>query len=495
MTSRKSTNQSSETPATSERKALQINLDKRAYGTFAEIGAGQEVARHFFTVGGAAGTIAKTMSAYDMTFSDDIYGKTGRYVSRERLMSMLQHEYRLLLERLSEKRGADTSFFVFADTVSARNFQGTNECHGWMGVRFQDKPLSPPNDIVIHVRMTDRMNVLQQQALGIIGVNLLYGALYLRNSPDQFIASLLDELSIERIEVDMIEFSGPALSGIDNRLMSLKLVHCGYTNAIMFAPDGQVLQPSEVLRKRPILVARGSFRPVTHVNLDMMKCALAQLKAIPSVKDSDPVTLFEITLNNLLSEGTLNDQDFLARADTLATLGYDVLISNYPEHYALTAYFRRYTSETIGIAMGINTLMRIFDERYYQNLDGGILEGLGRLFKNTVKLFVYPMLKDEYLKLTSELSLDSELTQAATDLPEVVTAFNLHVSSQLRHLYKYLKEGGMIHPIDGFNREHLKISSRDILAKIKNHQPGWECSVPASAAAVIKQRKIFGYSD
>jgi len=239
---------------TTNRKALTINLDEPRYGTFAEIGAGQEVARVFFQAGGASGTIAKTISAYDMTFSDAIYGKAPRYVSRERLGLMLDHEYDLLNERLSAQRGDRTTFFAFADTVAARNFKGTNEAHGWMGIRFQTEPGGPPSEVVLHVRMWDKENVLQQQALGIIGVNLIYGALYYTADPRKLVASLLDNLSADRIEVDMLKLSGPAFNNVDNRLMSLLLVQFGLTNAVMFGPDGDVLQPSEVLHHKAILV-------------------------------------------------------------------------------------------------------------------------------------------------------------------------------------------------------------------------------------------------
>src|SRR6516164_6639998 len=336
---------------TTNRKALTINLDQGKYGTFAEIGAGQEVARHFFQAGGAAGTVAKSISAYDMKFSDEIYGKTARYVSRERLGLMLDHEYNLLMERLNSVRGDRTQFFVFADTVAAKSFKGTNEAHGWMGVRFQDEPNTPPSDVVLHVRMLDKENILQQQALGIIGVNLTYGAFYYINDQDKFIRSLADNLGIDRIEVDMINFSGPLFANVDNRLMSLKLVEYGLTNAVMFGPKGEVLQPSEVLYKKAIVVERGSFRPVTLVNEDMLQCALKQFRAEPERGDSEVVVLMEITMANLLAAGAIDYKDFMARIDTLGALGVNAFVSNYLEFYRLMAYFRRYTKQMVGVAM------------------------------------------------------------------------------------------------------------------------------------------------
>src|SRR6266436_2864281 len=381
---------------TTNRKALTINLDEAKYGTFAEIGAGQEVARQFFQVGGAAGTIAKSISAYDMKFSDEIYAKAGRYVSRERLGLMLDHEYDLLIERLNAVRGGRTAFFVFADTVAAKSFKGTNEAHGWMGVRFQAAPNTPPCVIILHVRMWDKENVLQQQALGIVGVNLVFGAFYYLNDQDKFIRSLADNLTVDRIEVDMINFSGPLFSDVDNRLMSLKLVEYGLTNAVMFSPKGEVLQHSEVLYKKAIVVERGSFRPVTLVNEDMMRCALAQFLQEPALKGVDVVVLMEITMHNLLASGNIDHKDFLDRVDTLSGIGNNVLISNYLEFYRLTSYFRRYTKQMVGVAMGINNLLEVFNERYYENLDGGILESFGRLFKNLIKLYIYPMRKSAY---------------------------------------------------------------------------------------------------
>ena len=475
---------------TSDRKALQINLNQNIFGTFAEIGAGQETARCFFKVGGAAGTIAKTMSAYDMTFSDEIYGKVGRYVSRDRLIKMLDHEYSLLIQRLSEKRGAETTFFVFANTVSARNFKGTNESHGWLGVRFQTDPVGPPNDIIIHVRMLDKENLLQQQALGIIGVNLLYGAYFFRQNPRHFVESLADDLGVERIEVDMIEFSGPAFKDIDNRVMSLFLLEKRLTNAVMFGPDGKVLQPSEALYKKPILVERGSFRPVTHVNLDMIKGAKSQFLAEQGVQGSDPMILFEITLNNLMSTGEINEADFLARSDCLSALGYTVLISNYPEYYRLSAFFRRYSKEIVGMVLGINALLEIFNDKFYAELEGGVLEALGRLFTNRAKLYVYPMTRDAYSKYIQATHL-AVLPANVTSLPDLINVNDVEVQPHLKHLYAHLVETGMVVPIKEYNANFFDIFSRDVLNKIKTGDPKWKDAVPAPAARLIEERGMF----
>lgn len=471
-----------------DQKALQINLNSAIYGTIAEIGAGQEVARQFFTVGGAAGTVAKTMSAYDMTFSDEIYGKAARYVSRDRLLNMLEHEYRLLVERLGAKRGKETTFFVFADTVSARNFQGTNDCHGWLGVRFQIKPGGPHNDIIIHVRMKDNRNVLQQEALGRIGVNLLYGAFYHQNQPGEFVKSLLDDLSFDRIEIDMLEISGPDFPGVDNRILSLKLVQHGLTKAVMFGGGRQVLQPSEVLYKKPVLFERGSFRPVTYINTDMLACAERQFRMFERVADRPIVSLVEITLHNLLASGTVDYGDFLARVDSLSALGLPVLVTKFPEFYLLPEYFRRYTHEPIAVALGLNHLMQIFDEKYYQNLEGGILEAFGRLFHSDLKLFVYPMNPASFRRYCEleKLPIDGLLPA-----DQMLTARTMPVARNLRHLQLYLLENGFIQCIEGYNEKYLNVFSRDVLKLIADDDPSWEQYVPGPAAAVIKQSGLF----
>jgi hypothetical protein len=482
---------------TTNRKALTINLDAPIYGTFAEIGAGQEVARVFFQAGGASGTIAKTISAYDMAFSDAIYGKAPRYVSRERLGLMLDHEYQLLNERLATSRGAETTFFVFADTVAARNFKGTNDAHGWMGVRFQPKPGETPSEIVLHVRMWDKENILQQEALGIVGTNLIYGAFYYRDDPAKFTQSLLDNLSADRIEVDMLRFSGPAFRHVDNRLMSLHLVQFGLTNAVMFDTHGEVLQPSEVLYKKAILVERGSFRPVTHVNVDMLNCATAQFVQDPLVKGKDVIVLMEITMNNLLAAGEIDANDFLSRVDLLADLGFTVLISNYSEYYRLTSYFRRYTKEMIGVAMGINNLIEIFNEKYYENLEGGILESFGRLFRHSVKLYIYPMRQeayDRYLTTGQTTTVPTATGSHSFASNVLINAKNVQVVDHLRNLYNHLLENHYIECIVGFDQGMLHIFSRDVLRRIKERDVAWEQMVPASVVTAIKKRHLFGYT-
>jgi len=454
-------------------KALQINLDQAKYGAFAEIGAGQEVARWFFRAGGASGTIAKTMSAYDMTVSDAIYGPCERYVSRQRLQMMLEHEYGLLIERLAAKRGATTKFFVFADTVAAQGFHRRDECHGWMGVRFQHEPGSAPADVIVHVRMLDRENLQQQEALGIMGVNLLHAALYLHGDLEAFLRALLDDLGAERVEVDLAKFSGPAFARVDNRVASLQLVQLGLANAAMFTAGGEVVQASEALYKKHILVERGSFRPIVRSTLDMLRCAQALFVQEPGVTGDALVVLMEMTLHNLLDGGAIDHRDFLDRVDILGTLGKTVLISNYGEYHRLAAYLFRYTKQRIGIVMGVPSLREIFDEKYYTDLEGGILESFGRLFKNDLRLYVYPLL------------------DPATGA--LITAGNLRVQPHLRHLYAYLLENQFILGLRDYDEACLPVFSRDALTKLRAGNPAWEALVPPQVAAIIKERRLLGY--
>ena len=456
-------------------KALSINLDEKRYGTFAEIGAGQEVVRWFFTAGGAAGTISKSISAYDMKVSDAIYGPCKRYVCRSRLQSMLDHEYELNLDRLQNSRGLRTAFFTFADTVSARNYRGTNECHGWLGVKFQSHPRDEASQIIIHVRMLDDSNTQQQEALGIVGVNLLYAAFFHYHRAEKMVESLLDGLSTDRIEIDMIECSGIEFRHVDNRLMSLQLVQLGLSNAAMFQPDGTVIQPSEALYKKSILVERGSFRPVTKVNLDMLRCATESFQEAAKAEEQNVISIMEITMKNLMATGDIDYHDFLARADVLAACGKTVMISNYFEYYRLAAYLARFTKKPIGITMGAQSLKEIFDEKYYTHLEGGILEALGRLFKNGLKLYIYPFKNP--------------------DSGELTTVANLKVPPEHAKLYAYLVEHQCVVPLENFDPDILHIFSRDILKKIRSGEATWEEMVPDPVRQVITEKSYFGYSN
>jgi hypothetical protein len=462
------------TTLSTHQKALKINLDPLRYGTFAEIGAGQEVARWFFKVGGAAGTISKSISAYDMTVSDAIYGRCKRYVSRERLQSMLDHEHALNLERLRSSRGDTTAFFAFADTVAARNYLGTNESHGWIGVKFQAHPRDEDSRVILHVRMLDQENPLQQEALGIVGVNLLYAAFFLHYKPELMLESLLDNLTTDRIEIDMIAFSGIEFRHVDNRVMSLRLVQLGLSGAAIFEPSGEVLQPSEVLHKRPILVERGSFRPVTKVNIDMINGARERFIAELEAQGGQGVELMEITMRNLLAAGKIDLSDFLARADVLAAVGKTVLISDYSEYYRLAAYLTRYTAGPIAIVMGVSSLLELFQEQYYAGLEGGILEAFGKLFTKDLRIYVYPMRDPK---------------------GQLLTVGNVEIAAGLRNLFHHLLERGRIRQLDNFDESVLHIYSRDVLRRIKDEDNSWEDMVPREVAELIKRRRFFGYRE
>ncbi|WP_005035115.1 hypothetical protein [Holophaga foetida] len=467
--------QGSQEMLTTNRKALTINLDPQWYGTFAEIGAAQEVARAFFRAGGAAGTVAKSISAYDMVCSDTIYGKAPRYVSRERLSTMLDTEYGFLVDQLGDQRGDRTCFFVFADTVAARNFKGDNDCQGWMGIRFQTEPGGPPSEIIIHVRMWDKEAVLQQEALAIVGVNLCYGAFYYRDDPKQLIESLVDRLGAERIEIDMLKLSGPAFEGIDNRLTSIYLVQLGITNAVMFSPEGDVVQPSEVLRKKAILVERGRFNPVTRLHTDMLACATRRFQAEERVQGKDVVVLMELSLNNLLGDQHYHQpQDIIDRVELLSLLGHTVLISNLPHNHRLAGYFRRYTQEMVGIAMGALTFFDLMKDEHYTSLQGGILEGLGRLFRFQLKLYVYP-------------------AHGKGPGTPLVTGDNMNVPPHLKMLYAHLLHNQLVESLEGYQEDCLDAFPDDVLSRIQADEPSWEELVPEGTSQRIKELGLFGW--
>jgi hypothetical protein len=452
-------------------KARCINADGKRYGTFAEIGAGQEVARWFFRVGGAAKTVAKTISAYDMAVSDAIYGPTDRYVSRRRLKAMLEYEYDLMLERLSAKRGASAAFFAFANTVATRKEEG----NGWLGIRFQDQPGAEASEIYIHVRMLDRENVRQQEALGVIGVNLIHGAFYASREPEILIRSLLDDLTWERVEVDMIRFAGPAFAAVDNRLMALQLVKEGLTEGAMFSAQGENIQWAEVLYNKPVLVQRGSFKPVTKASLDVLERGLEQFVREPELQGETPVVLMEMTLRHLTTGDAIDAKDFLERAETLKALGQTVLISNFRRFHRLAWYLSRYTKRPLGLALGAANLKEIFDESFYNESEGGLLGGLGQLFKNPARLYVYPRY------------------DAATD--RLVTAETFAVAPNLKHLYEHLLENRFIQPISRFNEQLVRIRRLDVLQKIQTGHSTWEALVPPPIVEVIKKKRLFGYQE
>ena len=457
-------------------KALQINLDAKRYGTFAEIGAGQEVARWFFHVGKASGTVAKTISAYDMAVSDAIYGASDRYVSRKRLTAMLDHEFDLLLQRLDKSIGDRRTFFAFANTVTTKHISKAGEegGHGWLGIKFQNLPRSEPSTIIIHARMLDWETARQQEAIGTLGVNLIHGAFYQHVEPERLIGSLLDSLSWQRIEVDMIKFSGPAFAGVDNRLMALQLVQQWLTEAAMFTAAGESVIPSELLYKKPVLIERGSFRPLTNPMLDMLERAQEMFVKEPALQGEPPVTMFEMTLRQLQVGDAIDHRDFLDRVDTLGALGKPVLISNFLRYHRLVTYLSRHTQKPIGLPIGLVRLRDVFDEKFYTDLPGGLMESLGQLFKNGAKLYVYPSLD----KKTGKLS----------------TVENMEVAPHQRHLYAHLVENKFIENITGYNAKMLKVYSGELLAKIHAGDEAIAKLVPPQIFELIKAKKLFGWA-
>ncbi len=461
---------------TTHQKAFALNLERNKYGTIAEIGGGQETAAWFFRVGGAAGTVAMTISAYDKTFSDKIYGTGERYVSRPRLEMMLNREFESVVSQLDSDRGEETAFFAFANTVVARSYSRPEDGLGWLGIRFQMSPRSEWSQIVIHVRLLDGESTLQQEALGILGVNLIHASMIHKGHPDAVLMSVVDNLTNKRVEVDLIDFSGAGYEGVDNRVISLKLVENGLAGAAMFLASGEVVQPADVLYKKAILIERGSFRPVTVTHLDIINCARARFVQEPQVQDEEILVLTEMHLTSLSREGSgeENYRDFLERVDILSALGKTVLITSYLEFYRLAAYIFRYTKSMIGICMGVATLKEVFEEKYYEDLAGGILESFGRLFKNDLKLYVYPMM--------------DENTGA------VISAGNLRVAPHLRHLCAYLTENRFIEGLRGYDESCLRVHSREVLEKIENNDVNWEHAVPAFVAHRIMERRLFGYT-
>ncbi len=453
-------------------KALAINLDDGKYGTIAEIGAGQETARWFFQVGGAAGTIAKAMSAYDMQFSDSIYGASSRYVSRDRLQAMLNHEYRLLNERLTESRGDRNAFFSFANTVAARSFSQSQNGHGWLGIQFQRCPGEEPSQIDIHVQLKGQENLQDQETLGLLGVNLIYAALYLHDAPEKLLISLLDQLSTDLLSIDMIDFLGPAFTEVDNRLMALRLVQHGLSSAAMFQSDGKVVQPMDMLYRKAVLVERSRFRPPTRLTMSLLDCSYKAFRQDADLNADDIVVLSEMTLHNLGQGEDIDVEDYLQRAEILCALGKHVLISDYGEFYRLAQYLSGFTQMPIGVALGVPTLLQVFNEKYYHDLEGGILEAFGRLFKNDLRLYVCPLMDQQSGELT--------------------TVNNLQVDKNLKHLYLHLLENGYIRQLEAMDKSNLSIFSHDVLEKIRRGEPDWKDMVPDTVAAIIQEKHLFG---
>jgi len=457
-----------------EQKALDINLNDPIYGTFAEIGAGQEVARNFFQAGAAAGTIAKTMSAYDKTYSDAIYGDepSGRYVSESRLYKMLDHEWNLMEERLSTAR-PDATFFVFADTVQAINYTRTIKGNGWMGLRFRLKPEGPINDMVLHVKMLDTNNRLQQEAIGVLGVNMIYSCFYHNDSPEMMVRTLVDNIK-DRVSIDLLRINGDDFNYFDKRLLSLYLVKHKLTAVAMFDINRNSIHASEFLYKESLMVIRGNFRPPTIVTLDVIESSYAQFKEESRLPDEKLNLMLEMTMDYLKGEDKdVNEKDFLQRGDMLCALGYKILLSDCANHEMLINYLSDYKISNLGLVIGARELQNIITEKFTQNQDGRLLVAFGELFSQNIRIYVYPALDD--------IS------------GEILTAENLPVPEGIKFLYQYLLDSHQIVPVRKFNKNILHIYPQMVLKDIKENNEGWESKIPDALVALIKERKLFDF--
>lgn len=419
-------------------KALSLNLNPKIYGTIAEIGAGQEISAWLFRVGGASGTVAKTMSAYDMTYSDEIYGKTSRYVSKERLEQMLDHEWDLLMERLDEKNGEEKSYFVVANTVSAINYAGTNVPHGWMGIRYQATPKAEPNDIIIHFNLIDDTNQLQQSTVGILGINLLFHAYGSKKNNEYFVKGLIENLDRNRVEIEYINVRGPEFEFHDNNLLGLELLRLGLADVIMYDPQCNLCSPAEIIYKKPIVIERGSFKSDLGFHNELLNTSLDKLKVElkNDKKSREPIAFFEITTSNLLTKKPPTNNELMKRVKSLTMENRYVMISDYAEYYHLTRYLNRFSRAQIRFAMGVASLVHIFQEKFYTQLQGGILEALGRLLASNVKMYISPMPQKELLNYLTSSHLDLSIWELP--LKGEVSLNNIKPLTSIEHLYKYL---------------------------------------------------------
>jgi len=470
--------------AVTARKALAINLDRTAYGVFAEIGAGQEVVRHFFKAGGASGTVAKSMSAYDMRVSDAIYGHPKRYVSRERLEQMMGHEYGLLVDRLAAERGAQTRFFAFADTVATTPHDGKGQGHSWMGMRFQAEPGAEPSDVILHLRLWDRDAGRQQDALGMVGVNLVHAALHRRSSVDEFVQAIVEDVGSGRVEVDFAHFSGPAFPQFDNRAALVRLVRLGLTDAVLFDERGAPAVAGDFFYKKSVLVARGTFRPLSLVNEDMIRCAQRARPPAP-----DTVTLYEMCVG----QETAPEEEILARIGLVAAVGRPLLVTRHRGWYRLPAYFRLHTAGQVTLIAGMNNLVDLFNPAHYTHLEGGVLEACGRLFKEGVSVMVYPMRGDQLRRLVADpvacLVCFPETYRVPLD--SVVTAADVQVRPQVAGLFEHLRNNGFLVPITGASPAALACQPRTLAQRIGEGYQGWELEVPPAVAAAIKRTHLW----
>ena len=457
------------TLAATQEKAFRINMDKRIYGTFAEIGAGQETANWFFRSSGAAGTVAKTISAYDMTVSDTLYGPVRRYVSQERLEQMMDYEYTQLINRLGEKRGAETCFFSFCNTVKCKGYRDNGPWSAWIGVRFQLRPEAPPSDFVMHVRLLVPDHDIQMRVLGILGVNLLHAIYYNREHMDEFVNSVSENLDRSMYEIDFMRFSGNGFSMFDNRLLALELVRNGISEATLFCPDGSVIPPADFLYKRPIVLMRGSFLPICNIHMEMMDSVRVKFtESLTPAQQEKVVDICEISLSNLLRGNDVDLLDFIDRVDALAALGKTVMVTNITHFHRISTLLNQYTNEPVAIALSIGLLNELFKEKW-ADIPGGILASIGLCFVNKTKFYVTPWINRK--------------------TGEYVTAGTYIAPEKYQYLYKHLLDNGDIISVPYFNQKLLFRTPRDIVRLINDGDDSWKEYVPEAAYRMAEHLK------
>lgn len=455
--------------STAQSKAIAINLDPSIYGAFAEIGAGQEVARFFFLAGKASQTIAKTMSAYDMIVSDDIYGKenSGRYVCESRLKKMLDHEYNLLVSRLSKARGEKTKFFAFADTVATAAPHSGKQSHGWLGVRFQEKAQGEYSEVILHVRMKDNYRLLQQEALGILGLNLIHTVFFHGHDPKHFLDYLTENLRENQIVIDVIRFEGSAFDQYDEKLMNLELVRRGLAEAILFTPDGDIASIGDIVFQKSLLVQRGTFKPVTVTHLDVQAKGIEHLRQdliAQNKKSENILPLMELSMHHLQTDSSVEESDFLTRVQALNQLGQYVLISQYYLFFGLKNFLRKYNQEPMALVVGANHLGKLFSEKHYEDLDGGMLEGLGKLLDSETTLYIYPH-KSSQICLTTK-----------SFFPE----------PHLKNLYQYFIQNKQIVDVSGCDEALDYHLAAEVLGLIQSKDPKWKKLVPEEIRDLVE---------
>ena len=458
-------------------KAKEINLSNKFYGSFAEIGGGQECGRYFFRAGAASQTIARTISAYAKDFSDVTYTPeiNGRYVAESRLIKMLRTESKLVEKYVVNADNRKKNFFSYANTVTTIDFAKRYKGHGWIGIRYEIGKEQGYNEILIHIRFKQDQVHLQHEVLGILGVNLIHAAFYNYETPEEIIDRLYDGIDKDHLEIDTINFSGPLFKNVDNRMMSMLLVKKGITKAVVFSPQGKSLLPVDLFYKKNILILRGSFRPVTLVNEDLFKKSYEKMLEAEGITRENTEVVFEITFSNLTQQGkcSIEEGDFMDRAELLSSLGCNVLLTKFNAHFEAVQYLTKFTNKTIRFTLGIDNLVEVFNENYYKKINGGCLEGLGNFFQDNVHIYVYPVKKNKELFITSK---------------------NLQLENpKMQILYEFLREDNVFTDLIPTSYEYLDIYSKNILNMIETGKTGWEKHLPQTVTAIIKRKKLFGY--